>query len=171
MKYLDRRRLTILTLLCLGAMAASSTVIKAHANNLQVTNYGLPPGNAPNGSTVQAFVVVKNLDVARTITVYITEHDSVCVVGCAQSATMEQNAVINFTFSFIVVVRPPECWGYKTSPVDPSFSTCGLVGGAFIPVDRFGVLAPFIGLAFLIGSAISLTAFHVKRFKRKEAKQ
>jgi len=45
------------------------------------------------------------------------------------------------------------------------------VGGISIPVDKFGLLAPYIGLASTILVATAATAIYVKRVKRRKEKQ
>jgi hypothetical protein len=47
----------------------------------------------------------------------------------------------------------------------------GPVGGILIPVDKFGLLAPYIGLTSTILVATVATAVYVKRVKRKKEKQ
>jgi hypothetical protein len=41
------------------------------------------------------------------------------------------------------------------------------VGGTVIPVDKFGMLVPYIGLALTVGVAVAATALYVKRRKEK----
>ncbi|MEM3714005.1 MAG: hypothetical protein QXZ59_04840 [Nitrososphaeria archaeon] len=45
------------------------------------------------------------------------------------------------------------------------------VGGYVIPVDKLGLLAPYIGLASTILIALTATIIYVKRFKNKRQKQ
>jgi hypothetical protein len=45
------------------------------------------------------------------------------------------------------------------------------VGGVVIPVDKFGLLAPYIGLASTIIAATVATAVYIKRVKRRKEKQ
>jgi len=45
------------------------------------------------------------------------------------------------------------------------------VGGVWVPVDKFGLLAPYIGLASTILVATAATAIYVKRVKRRKEKQ
>lgn len=45
------------------------------------------------------------------------------------------------------------------------------VGGIWLPVDKFGLLAPYIGLASTIVVATVATAIYVKRVKRRKEKQ
>jgi ABC-type transport system substrate-binding protein len=45
------------------------------------------------------------------------------------------------------------------------------VGGIVLPVDKFGLLAPYIGLASTILVATAATAIYVKRVKRRKEKQ
>jgi hypothetical protein len=47
----------------------------------------------------------------------------------------------------------------------------GTVGGIAIPVDKLGLLAPYIGLASTIIAATVASAIYVKRVKRKKQKQ
>jgi hypothetical protein len=46
-----------------------------------------------------------------------------------------------------------------------------LVGGIVVPVDKFGLLAPYIGLASTILVATVATAVYIKHVKRKKEKQ
>lgn len=45
------------------------------------------------------------------------------------------------------------------------------VGGIIVPVDKFGLLAPYIGLASTILVATVATAIYIKRVKRRKEKQ
>lgn len=45
------------------------------------------------------------------------------------------------------------------------------VGGFWVPVDKFGLLAPYIGLASTIVVATVATAIYVKRVKRRKERQ
>ncbi len=45
------------------------------------------------------------------------------------------------------------------------------VGGVWVPVDKFALLAPYIGLASTILVATAATAIYVKRVKRRKKKQ
>jgi len=45
------------------------------------------------------------------------------------------------------------------------------VGGISIPVDKFGLLAPYLGLASTIVAATVATVVYVKRVKRRKEKQ
>lgn len=47
----------------------------------------------------------------------------------------------------------------------------GGVGGVGVPVDKFALLAPYVGLASTILVATAVTAIYVKRVKRREEKQ
>jgi hypothetical protein len=47
----------------------------------------------------------------------------------------------------------------------------GGVGGVVVPVDKFGLLAPYIGLTSTILVATVATAVYVKRVKRRKEKQ
>jgi len=47
----------------------------------------------------------------------------------------------------------------------------GPVGGVWVPVDKFGLLAPYIGLASTIIAATAATGIYVKRVKRRKKKQ
>jgi hypothetical protein len=47
----------------------------------------------------------------------------------------------------------------------------GGVGGIFVPVDKFSLLAPYIGLASTILVATTATGVYVKRAKRRKEKQ
>ncbi|MCJ7767041.1 hypothetical protein MUP79_01435 [Candidatus Bathyarchaeota archaeon] len=49
--------------------------------------------------------------------------------------------------------------------------TEGGVGGIVVPIDRFGLLAPYIGLASTTLAATVATAIYVKRVKRRKEKQ
>ena len=44
------------------------------------------------------------------------------------------------------------------------------VGGVWVPVDKFGLLAPYVGVASTIVVATAATAIYVKRIKRRETK-
>lgn len=53
----------------------------------------------------------------------------------------------------------------------PSLSRTDSVGGIVVPVDKFSLLAPYIGLASMIALASVATAIYVKRVKRRKEKQ
>jgi hypothetical protein len=42
------------------------------------------------------------------------------------------------------------------------------VGGESVPVDKIALLVPYMGLAFLIAAAITVTAVYARRDKRFE---
>ena len=50
-------------------------------------------------------------------------------------------------------------------------SKCTTVGGVWVPVDKFGLLAPYIGLASTVLVATVATAIYIKRVKRRKEKQ
>lgn len=54
---------------------------------------------------------------------------------------------------------------------DAVFMVSRGVGGYVIPVDKIGLLAPYIGLASTTIIAITATIVYVKRFKHKKQKQ
>jgi len=56
---------------------------------------------------------------------------------------------------------------YKWLPPPPTPT----VGGVWVPVDKFGLLAPYIGLASTILVATVATAIYVKHVKRRKEKQ
>ena len=45
------------------------------------------------------------------------------------------------------------------------------VGGVWVPIDKFGLLAPYVGLASTVVVAIAATAIHVKLVKRRKEKR
>jgi hypothetical protein len=47
----------------------------------------------------------------------------------------------------------------------------GGVGGIVVPIDKFGLLAPYVGLASTILVATVATTVYVKRVKRGKEKQ
>ena len=57
---------------------------------------------------------------------------------------------------------PGESAAYTSKPA---------VGGIWIPVDKFGLLAPYIGVASTILVATVATAIYVKRVKRRKEKR
>ena len=56
-------------------------------------------------------------------------------------------------------------YAYEAPPPPPEG-----VGGIKFPVDKFGLLAPYIGVASAIIAATTATAIYVKRVKRREEK-
>jgi len=54
---------------------------------------------------------------------------------------------------------------YAFGPPSPT------VGGIIVPVDKFGLLAPYIGLSSTILVATVATAVYVKHVKRRKEKQ
>jgi hypothetical protein len=60
---------------------------------------------------------------------------------------------------------------YLCADVVPEKEWVGGVGGIVIPVDKFGLLAPYIGLASTVIVAAVATAIYVKRVKRRKEKQ
>jgi len=67
----------------------------------------------------------------------------------------------NSTTSTVVM----ELWGSH------NIQTHEFVGGTFIPIDKFGLLAPYIGLASTAMIGAVATVVYVRRAKRKEDKQ
>jgi hypothetical protein len=69
------------------------------------------------------------------------------------------------------------CYGYYTTPKDPESEFCviksgvGGVGGVVVPVDKFGLLAPYVGLVSTITVTTVVTAVYVRRVKRRKEKQ
>jgi hypothetical protein len=59
----------------------------------------------------------------------------------------------------------------KDSVNDGGSNTTGGVGGIVVPVDKFGLLAPYIGLASTALVAIVATSAYVKHVKRRKEKQ
>jgi hypothetical protein len=51
---------------------------------------------------------------------------------------------------------------------DPYFEVTKVVGGTVIPIDRLGLLAPYIGLASTIAVAAVATTVYVRRRKEKQ---
>ncbi len=49
--------------------------------------------------------------------------------------------------------------------------TMSVVGGVVVPVDKFGLLAPYIGLASTIAIAAVASVVYVKRVRRRKEKQ
>jgi len=62
----------------------------------------------------------------------------------------------------------PSTWGKACSSDNWA---CFPVGGILVPVDKFGLLAPYIGVASTILVATAATAIYAKRVKRKKKKQ
>ena len=64
-------------------------------------------------------------------------------------------------------------WANATSrEADSAAVYAGIpVGGIWIPVDKFGLLAPYIGLASTIVAATAATAIYAKRVKRRKENQ
>jgi hypothetical protein len=78
------------------------------------------------------------------------------------------NSALHLTDVILVDPTP------KQIPADISDGTVNVslpVGGIWIPVDKFGLLAPYIGLASTILVATAATAVYVKRVKRRKEKQ
>ncbi|MEM2249310.1 MAG: hypothetical protein QXP16_01270 [Candidatus Bathyarchaeia archaeon] len=73
--------------------------------------------------------------------------------GTSNPTTVTMNANHNLYAVFVYSPPPPG------------------VGGYFIPVDKIGLLAPYIGLALTILIALTATIVYVKRFKNKKQKQ
>jgi hypothetical protein len=46
-----------------------------------------------------------------------------------------------------------------------------IVGGIVVPIDKLGLLAPYIGLASTILAATVASTVYVKRIKRRKEKQ
>jgi len=57
-------------------------------------------------------------------------------------------------------------WKFETSGTP----TEGRVGGVVVPVDKFGLLAPYVGLASSIIVATAATRVYIKRLKRRKEK-
>jgi len=59
---------------------------------------------------------------------------------------------------------------YRSNIGGQQFAQIGGVGGVVIPVDKFGLLAPYIGLASTIIVATVATSIYVKHVKRRKEK-
>ena len=101
--------------------------------------------------------------------------ESLPVAEWTFSGLMSQDVVINYT------LRAPDDTGTyifrgKVETGNLRVVTAGQwqvsveqpVGGIWIPVDKFGLLAPYIGLASTIIVATAATAIYVKRRKKKQ---
>jgi len=66
-----------------------------------------------------------------------------------------------------VYARDRGKWVYVKSKIRVPIA----VGGFVVPVDKFGLLAPYIGLASTILAATVATAIYVKRVKPRKEKQ
>jgi len=60
---------------------------------------------------------------------------------------------------------------YARDPGEVTFFYGSAVGGVWVPVDKFGLLAPYIGFASTIIVATVATSIYAKRVKRREEKQ
>lgn len=66
----------------------------------------------------------------------------------------------------------PHSW--KSGPLSPAEVTMTItspVGGVWVPVNKFGLLAPYIGLASTIVVAAIATTVYAKRVNRRKEKQ
>jgi len=62
-------------------------------------------------------------------------------------------------------------WGYVREAEQLALAVGEVVGGIVIPVDKFGLLIPYIGLIATILAATAASTVYVKRVKRRKEKQ
>jgi hypothetical protein len=80
-------------------------------------------------------------------------------------------------YAYVLAQSLPGYGFNGTLPTPPTYLTppgggrAPGVGGVVIPVDKFGLLSPFIGLASTIVVATVATTIYVKRVKRRKEKQ
>lgn len=77
---------------------------------------------------------------------------------------------------YAYVAQSPTGYGFNgTLPTPPSYLTpprgAPVVGGVTTPVDKFGLLSPYIGLASTIVVATAATAIYIKRVKHGKEKE
>jgi hypothetical protein len=128
-----------------------------------------------------AFVLVHK----PSYTVDVTVTGTVNIVGGVGGVTVSKTASgSDTTVTFSGELANTNIKGEVTSIIDPSNVTedwvIGIfpfvggitaVGGIAVPVDKLGLLAPYIGFASTIAIAGVATAVYVKRVKHKKEKQ
>jgi len=88
-------------------------------------------------------------------TLYTYSGDKVLPFDEAKTVDLSDVTLVGLTYSFNV-----------RSAYDP-----WTVGGIVVPVDKFGLLAPYFGLASTMIAALAASTIYVKRFKHGKEKQ
>jgi hypothetical protein len=124
------------------ALTVNVTIIAPSSVNASVTPQ--PPYNIAANGNVSA-------------TLHITAPSAAAASG---ADVIVEGMYLNGTVysEFEVIITVTGTWG-------------GAVGGNVVPIDKFGLLARYIGLASTILVAIGASAVYVKRARRREEKQ
>jgi len=150
---------------------------------ISVTKYG--PASARVGQTINYIITVINPSSVTTMSKVSVVDSLLGDISGSFSASLSPSTSEFVTFTYTVPYVPLEntvtvtykddlgdshtasdTWTIETvhAPVYP-------VGGVVVPVDKFGLLAPYIGLASTILVATVATAIYTKRVKRRKEEQ
>ena len=160
------------------------------ARDVAVVSVTASPTSVTQGQTVTVTVVVKNEgDISETFLVD-AYYDNTPITLPSQIVTnLSPGASETLYFYWDTSVVSPEPYIVKakastvpgetdtadntkidgTVVVNPKVGSG--VGGFVVPIDKFGLLAPYIGLASTIIVATAATAIYVKRIKHRKEKQ
>ena len=151
------------------------SIQEAYAKNLEGSDFDWTPKCAKKGTKVKLSVKIKN-NSDKPIKVKVTfKADPPGGDTCTtDDVEIQPGKEAGFDGEIEVKQDPPHCYCYETEPEDPSecrCETCEITdGGVWVPVDKFGLLTPYIGLASTVVVATAATAICIKRVKRRKEK-
>jgi hypothetical protein len=165
---------------CLSKVEVKILRYNAYPNEYPITmTIESPPGNVLTSATLPWTAVPEGpfLDPCEAVWISFDLPDIVLTPG--QSYYINLTAYpLAYLWCFASWDAYPAGQGGDTSAIGSdsdwtfrTFGTIPAVGGVVIPVDKFGLLAPYIGVASTILVATAATAIYVKRVKRRKKKQ
>jgi len=145
-------------------------------NPIKVYKYG--PTYARPGDTITYTITVSNPSKVNTMRKVSVVDSLLGDVSGSFSASLAPLASETSTFTYTVPLVPLTNIVTVTYKDDFNLNhdasatwTIGTVGGIVVPVDKFGLLASYIGLASTILVGAVATAVYVKRVRRRKEKQ
>lgn len=159
-------------------VAATST---AYAATLNITvKTSKPSYQVGDYINIQGSLTYDGLPVqSNTVGLQVLDPDNNVVV----SRTLQTNATGGYSLTFSLpvdakkgtyTVQVSSTYDGVTATNSTSFTytvASPSVGGIWLPIDKFALLAPYIGLALAVLAATVASAVYVKRVKRREEKQ
>jgi hypothetical protein len=159
-------------------VAAPST---AYAATLNITvKTSKPSYQVGEYITIQGSLTYNGLPVqSNTVGLQVLDPDNNIVV----SRTLQTNATGGYSLTFSLpadairgtyTVQVSSTYNGVTATNSTSFTyttASSSVGGIELPIDKFALLTPYIGLTSAILAAAIATTVYVKRVKRREKKQ
>lgn len=170
------QKLMLLVVSFAAALLAVSVVQCASGSpgiGVEFYDWTVKPSWAPKGTTVTAEVTVKNTGDETGWIYVVFEYEG--GLGCTTSTkAIPPGEIRDFACMWTVDTKPPhDYWVYAYDYDTGNMLGVGTysergVGGTWLPVDKFGLLAPYIGLASTMIVAAVTAAFYVRRRKKEQ---